>query len=79
MAKKRPATTKPQSGQQLNVRCTDDDVDLFEKAAFIEGADSAQRWLVSIGRKRARAIVEASKAGGPIHIAETVIVPAPKE
>jgi uncharacterized protein (DUF1778 family) len=78
MAKK--GTKSPsRSGQQLGVRCTDEDVELFERAAGIEGADSAQRWMVQVCRRRARAIVEASKAGGPIHIAETVIVPASKE
>jgi uncharacterized protein (DUF1778 family) len=78
MAKK-IAKSAPRSGQQLTVRCTDEDVEMFERAAGIEGADSAQRWMVQVCRKRARAIVEASKNGGPISITDTVIVPASKE
>jgi uncharacterized protein (DUF1778 family) len=77
MAKK-SAKAVQRSGQQLTVRCTDEDVELFERAAGIEGADSAQRWMVQVCRRRARAIVEASKAGGPVTITETVIVPASK-
>lgn len=72
MAKK---AAKKQSGQQLTVRCTDEDADLFERAAMIEGADTAQRWMVMVCRKRARQIIAAAESGSGVRISETVIVP----
>ena len=76
MAKKKRSPDKKRSGQQLSVRCTDEDVELFERAAMIEGADSAQRWMVQLCRKRARAILQAAEKGDTINITETVVVPA---
>ncbi|WP_437201973.1 type II toxin -antitoxin system TacA 1-like antitoxin [Planctomicrobium sp. SH664] len=75
MAKKATNASRQQSGQQLNVRCTDDDAALFARAAEIEGADTAQRWMVQVCRKRARQIISAAESGQAVRISETVIVP----
>jgi len=76
--KKAASNTKRQSGQQLTVRCTDEDAELFERAAMIEGADTSQRWMVMVCRKRARQIIQAAESGLAIRISETVIVPEEK-
>ena len=75
MAKNKKPETTPRSGQQLSVRCTDEDADLFERAAMIEGADTAQRWMVQVCRKRARAILQAAEKGDSVTLTEIVVVP----
>ncbi|TWT57777.1 hypothetical protein KOR42_11430 [Thalassoglobus neptunius] len=75
MAKKaKTKTSTKQSGVYYGIRCTDDDSALFERTAFLEGFSSVQQWLLAIGRKRARAIVETSQTGN-VRISETIVVP----
>jgi len=78
MAKKKtkPSAGTERSGVLYGVRCTDDDAALFERAAQIEGSDTAQRWMVQVCRKRARAILQAAEKGEQISVTEIVVVPA---
>ncbi|QDT32324.1 type II toxin -antitoxin system TacA 1-like antitoxin [Thalassoglobus polymorphus] len=69
MAKKKPTRT----GQQLNIRCSDEDADLFNQVAQIEGLTTAQQWMLQVCRKRARAILAAAESGN-VKITETLIV-----
>jgi len=77
MAKKKAkgSTTPERTGVFYGVRCTDDDAALFERAAQIEGSDTAQRWMVQVCRKRARAILQAAAKGEQISVTEIVVVP----
>lgn len=77
MAKKKAKglATPERSGVFYGVRCTDDDAALFERAAQIEGSDTAQRWMVQVCRKRARAILQAAEKGEQISVTEIVVVP----
>lgn len=79
MAKKKSSTSSPErSGVYYGVRCPDEDSKTFERAAYLEGFSSVQQWLVAIGRKRARAIVQAASQSDAVTITETLIVPATK-
>lgn len=75
MAKKK--TVKKQasrSGGFYGVRCTDEDVELLENAAKIEGFSTVTQWMLVNSRKRARAILAAAESGN-VKIMETLIIP----
>jgi len=76
MAKKKTTKSTPErSGVFYGVRCTDDDAVLFERAAKIEGSDTAQHWMVQVCRKRARAILQAAEKSDSVTLKEIVVVP----
>ena len=76
MPKKKPKKrAADRAGVLYGVRCSDDDSAQFERAAYLEGFTTVQQWLIAIGRKRARAILQAAEKGDAINITETVVVP----
>jgi|GEM_PF-6022587 len=76
MAKKKPTKVEPERrGVLYGVRCPEDDSAAFERAAYLEGFSTVQQWLIAIGRKRARAILQAAEKGDSVTLTEIVVVP----
>lgn len=75
MAKKSTKQSYQQPGVLYGVRCPEDDSAAFERAAYLEGFSTVQQWLIAIGRKRARAILQAAEKGDSVTLTEIVVVP----
>ncbi len=74
MAKKKQLENE-RRGVLYGVRCPEEDSAAFERAAYLEGFSTVQQWLIAIGRKRSRAILQAAEKGDSITVTEVVVVP----
>ncbi|WP_437185844.1 hypothetical protein SH668x_002965 [Planctomicrobium sp. SH668] len=78
MAKKAKSTEYQQPGVLYGVRCPEEDSAAFERAAYLEGFSTVQQWLIAIGRKRSRAILQAAEKVDSVTLTEIVVIPNEK-